>query len=115
MTVMYIETPWIPAAQRVLVKPLADNCYQVTVQYGFKDDSNLPHALELCEPQGLVFEPLKTSFFLSRDIVVPTPGAGMALWRERFFATMVRNASNAAEYLKLPANRVLELGARVEI
>ena len=62
-----------------------------------------------------MFEPLRTSYFLSREIVVPSPGAGMPLWRERLFAAMVRNASNAAEYFKLPANRVLELGARVEI
>jgi KUP system potassium uptake protein len=62
-----------------------------------------------------VFEPLNTSYFLSREIVVPSPGTGMSQWRERLFATMARNASNAAEYFKLPANRVLELGARVEI
>ncbi|SCX38436.1 KUP system potassium uptake protein [Nitrosospira sp. Nsp1] len=115
LTVTYIETPWIPADERISVKPLVENCYQITVRYGFKDEPNLPYALELCEPHGLVFEQLKTSFFLSRDIVVPSPGAGMAMWRERVFATMARNASNAAEYFKLPANRVLELGARVEI
>jgi KUP system potassium uptake protein len=115
LTVTYVETPWVPADQRISVKPLVENCYQITVQYGFKDEPNLPYALELCEPYGLVFEQLKTSFFLSREIVVPSPGKGMAVWRERVFATMARNASNAAEYFKLPANRVLELGARVEI
>ncbi len=115
LTVTYIETPWVPADERISVKPLVENCYQITVRYGFKDEPNLPYALELCEPHGLVFEQLKTSFFLSRDIVVPTPGAGMAMWRERVFATMARNSSNAAEYFNLPANRVLELGARVEI
>jgi KUP system potassium uptake protein len=115
LTVTYVETPWFPADKRISVKPLVDNCYQITVRYGFKDEPNLPYALELCEPYGLVFEQLKTSFFLSREIVVPSPGKGMAMWRERVFATMARNASNAAEYFKLPANRVLELGARVEI
>ena len=115
LTVLYMETPRVPASQRISVKSLVNNCYQITVRYGFKDQPNLPYALEMCEPYGLVFEPLKTSFFLSRDIVVPSPGAGMALWRERLFATMARNASSAAEYFKLPANRVLELGARIEI
>lgn len=115
LTVMYIETPRILKEHRISVKSLVDNCYQVTVRYGFKDEPNLPYALELCEPHGLVFEPLQTSYFLSRDIVVPSPGTGMGLWRERIFAAMARNASNAAEYFKLPANRVLELGARVEI
>jgi KUP system potassium uptake protein len=115
LTVDYREIPRIPVDQRLSVTPLVENCYQVTVRYGFKDQPNLPYALELCKPYGLVFEPLSTSYFLSREIVVPSPGTGMAQWRERLFATMARNASNAAEYFKLPANRVLELGARVEI
>jgi KUP system potassium uptake protein len=115
LTVSYLETPRVPEEERISVKPLQGNCYQLTVQYGFKDEPNLPSVLEKCERYGLEFEPLKTSFFLSRDIVVPCPGGGMALWRERLFATMARNASNAAEYFRLPANRVLELGARVEI
>jgi KUP system potassium uptake protein len=115
LTVDYREIPRVPADQRLSVTPLVENCYQVTVRYGFKDQPNLPYALELCKPYGLVFEPLNTSYFLSREIVVPSPGTGMAQWRERLFATMARNASNAAEYFKLPANRVLELGARVEI
>jgi KUP system potassium uptake protein len=115
LTVAYQETPWVPVEQRISIKPLMENCYQITVRYGYKDEANLPYALELCEPHGLIFEPLRTSYFLSREIVVPSPGAGMSLWRERLFAAMVRNASNAAEYFKLPANRVLELGARVEI
>ncbi|MGH8763912.1 MAG: potassium transporter Kup, partial [Nitrosospira sp.] len=115
LTVTYMETPRVPANQRVAVKQLIDNCFQIAIRYGFKDQPNLPYALEMCEPYGLVFEPLKTSFFLSRDIVVPSAGAGMSLWRERLFATMARNSSSAAEYFKLPANRVLELGARVEI
>jgi KUP system potassium uptake protein len=115
LTVMYIETPRILKEHRISIKPLVDNCYQITVRYGFKDEPNLPYALELCAPHGLVFEPLKTSYFLSREIVVPGPHPGMGMWRERFFAAMARNASNAAEYFQLPANRVLELGARVEI
>ncbi|MEP7371022.1 MAG: potassium transporter Kup [Nitrosospira sp.] len=115
LTVAHLETPRVPKDQRVSVKPLINNCYQITVRYGFKDEPNLPYALELCQAYGLVFEPLQTSYFLSRQIVVPSSGAGMASWRERLFAAMTRNASNAAEYFKLPANRVLELGARVEI
>ncbi len=115
LTVTYLETPWVPREERVAVETLIENCYRVTVRYGYKDEANLPYALELCEPHGLVFEPLRTSYFLSREIVVASPGAGMGMWRERIFAAMARNASNAAEYFKLPANRVLELGARVEI
>lgn len=115
LTVAYLETPWVPREERVFVEPLIENCYRILVRYGYKDEPNLPYALELCQPYGLVFEPLRTSYFLSREIVVASPGAGMNMWRERIFAAMARNASNAAEYFKLPANRVLELGARVEI
>jgi KUP system potassium uptake protein len=115
LTVEYLEIPVVPVDNRLSVMPLMQNCYQITVRYGFKDQPNLPYALELCKSYGLEFEPLRTSYFLSREIVVPSPGTGMAQWRERLFATMARNASNAAEYFKLPANRVLELGARVEI
>ena len=62
-----------------------------------------------------MLEPTQMSYFLSRATVVPTPGKGMPLWRERLFATMAHNIGNVAAYLKLPANRVIELGARVEI
>ncbi|QOJ22775.1 MAG: hypothetical protein HRU78_03180 [Gammaproteobacteria bacterium] len=69
----------------------------------------------MCEHPGLEFEPLKTSYFLSREIIVSSPGEGMAQWRERIFAAMARNAGTAAEYFNLPANRVLELGTRIGI
>jgi len=115
LTVDYREIPRVTDEARVSVKPLIGNCYQIKVHYGFKDEPDLPLALEMCKQPGLEFEPLKTSYFLSREIVVPTQGAGMTQWQERIFATMARNASNAAEYFNLPANRVLELGTRIEI
>ena len=115
LTVYYREIPRVPDEERVIIKPLIGNCYQVKVYYGFKDEPDLPLALEMCKPHGLEFEPLSTSYFLSREIVVPTPGSGMSQWQERFFSTMARNASNAADYFNLPANRVLELGTRIEI
>ncbi|GAB3625609.1 potassium transporter Kup [Pandoraea terrae] len=116
LTVTTCEVPWVPASERVAVQALGQNCYQVTVTYGFKDEVNLPRALEACKPYGLVFEPRATSYFMSRATVVPTPGSKrMALWREKLFAVMLHNVGNVAAYLKLPANRVIELGARVEI
>lgn len=115
LTVDYLEIPRIPDEERIAIQPLIGNCYQITVRYGFKDEPDLPAALEMCKQHGLEFEPLKTSYFLSREIIVPSPGGGMPQWQERIFATMARNASNAAEYFKLPANRVLELGTRIGI
>ncbi|MCC8997767.1 MAG: KUP/HAK/KT family potassium transporter [Nitrosomonas sp.] len=115
LTVDYLETPRVLNEERISIKPLIGNCYQFTVRYGFKDETDLPDALEMCKQHGFEFEPLRTSYFLSREIVVPTPGGGMTQWQEWIFATMARNVSNAAECFKLPANRVLELGTRIEI
>lgn len=115
LTVEYLETPSASEEEHISIAPLTGNCYQITVRYGFKDQSNLPRALDQCKHYDIEFEPLETSYFLSREIVVPSLPGGMALWREKIFAAMARNASNASEYFKLPANRVLELGTRVEI
>ncbi len=115
LTVANKEVPWVGERERVLVQSLCCDCYHVTIAYGFKDEINLPRALEACKPYGLVFEPSETSYFLSRATVVPTRGKGMALWRERLFAVMLHNVGNVAAYLKLPANRVVELGSRVEL
>jgi KUP system potassium uptake protein len=115
LTVNNREIPWVPETERVNVKTVCEGCYQISITYGFKDEVNLPRALETAKSEELDFEPGETSYFLSRASVVPTPGKGMALWRERLFAVMMQNVGNVAAYLKLPANRVIELGARVEI
>ena len=116
VTVINREIPWVAESERVSVEPLGHNCYRILVRYGFKDTVDLPGALEACRAFGLVFEPPQTSYFLSRATVVPTSGSKcMALWREKLFAVMLHNVGNVAAYLKLPANRVIELGARVEI
>jgi KUP system potassium uptake protein len=115
LTVFNADIPTIPVSQRVQVEPLGHEFYQLNVQYGFKDDRDIPHALELCKAHGLEFEMMDTSFFISRQTVIPTPGAGMALWREALFATIYRNARDAADYYRVPTNRVIELGTQVEI
>lgn len=74
---------------------------------------HIPHALDLCAAQGLQIEPCETSYFLSRETVVPTPRPGMALWREHLFALMSRNAATIAEFLRSPSSSVIELGTRV--
>jgi len=85
------------------------------VHHGFKNDPDLPKALELLAGRGIDLNPMTTSYFLSRDIVTPTLGSGMAFWREKLFAAMHHGASAAAEYLNLPSNAVVELGSKVEI
>ncbi|MFL6649125.1 MAG: KUP/HAK/KT family potassium transporter, partial [Sulfurifustaceae bacterium] len=98
-------------------EPLSAGCYRVTLRFGFKEPPDVPRALELCEPLGLEFNLLSTSFFLSREKVIPTinNGNGMALWRERLFAAVARNAGSVVDYFHLPTNRVIELGTQIEI
>jgi KUP system potassium uptake protein len=115
LTVINADIPTIPLGERVKVVPLGHQCYQVDVNYGFKDERDIPLALALCSPYGLEFDMMDTSFFIARQTVVPTVGRGMSLWREALFATMYRNARDAADYYRVPANRVIELGAKVEI
>ncbi|MEM5436006.1 potassium transporter Kup [Paraburkholderia diazotrophica] len=115
LTVTTKEIPWVPNSERVKLQPLGPGFYQATVTYGFKDEVDLPKALAECTAEGPAFEPSATSWFLSRATVVPKPGSGMALWRERLFAVMLHNVGNVAAFFRLPANRVFEVGARVEI
>jgi KUP system potassium uptake protein len=116
LTVHVAEVPWLPEDECVRVTPLGHEFYQVDVHWGFMNEANLPRSLELCKSKGLSFSPMETSYFLSRQRLVPGVGPGrMASWRERLFAAMVRNAADPADYFKLPTNRVAELGAQIEI
>jgi KUP system potassium uptake protein len=117
LTVRSEDIPHVGDEQRVDVDALGHDFERVTVHYGFKDEPNLPAALELAARQrGLEFNMMETSFFLSRQTLVPTPSApGMALWREKLFAAMSRNASSATAFFKIPTNRVVELGTRIEL
>jgi KUP system potassium uptake protein len=115
MTVFPRDIPRIPDEERVIVEPLGHECYQVNVYYGFKDERDIPAALERCRVAGLDIDPMATSFFVPRQTVIATAGGGMAHWRERLYIGMARNARDAADYFKIPTNRVIELGAQVEI
>ena len=117
VTVRSHEVPWVAMDKRLEVRSLGHGCWSVIVHYGFKNDYDLPRALALLEGAGvaLTLNPMATSYFVSRDIVVPTLGQGMALWREKLFAQMHRSASTAAEFMNLPSNAVVELGSKVEI
>jgi KUP system potassium uptake protein len=116
LTVEFEEVPSLPFEERVTCELLADNCWRVRVRYGFMNHPDVAHAMELCGVFGLEFDPMDTSFFLSREKVVPIEGkGGMALWRERLFAAMARNAGSVTDYFNIPPNRVVELGTRVEI
>ena len=115
VTVRSHEVPWIGLDKRLEVKALGHDCWEVVIHYGFKNDPDVPKALALMRGRGCELDPMLTSYFLSRDLVVPTLGSGMAFWREKIFAQMHHNAGAAAEFLNLPNNSVIELGSKLEI
>ncbi len=115
LTVRFLDVPWVPFEQRVEAEQVAPGFWQVRIAYGFMNAPDVPAALALCAPLGLEIEPMRTSYFVSRETVIPTKGAGMAHWRERLFAAMTRNSGSAVEFFKLPNNGVIELGTRVQI
>ena len=115
VTVRNHEVPWVGMNKRLEIESLSHDCWQVIVNYGFKNDPDLPKALQQIKGRGCELEAMTTSYFLSRDVIVPTIGGGMAVWREKLFAQMHHNASGAADFLNLPSNAVVELGSKIEI
>jgi KUP system potassium uptake protein len=113
LTVQFAGVPSVPAEERAQVEALAPGFWRVTLRYGFMDEPNVPQALAALP--GLALSVFDTTYFLSRETVVPTPGGGMAGWRERLFAAMSRNAGGVAAFFRLPDNQVVELGTRVQI
>jgi KUP system potassium uptake protein len=99
------------------VDDLGNNCFRVIIHLGFMNQPDIIQALKACEAKGLIFNMMETSFFLSREKIVPVEGvsSGMPMWQERLFATMARNAGTAVDHFNIPTNRVIELGTQVEI
>ncbi|MDP1646316.1 MAG: potassium transporter Kup [Thiobacillus sp.] len=109
------EVPSIPDAERIRLTELGSGFYRLEIRFGFREEPDIPKALQLCDALGLHFAMMETSFFLSRETLIPTKLAGMALWRENLFAAMAQNAESAMRFFKLPVNRVVELGTQIEI
>jgi KUP system potassium uptake protein len=115
LSVVFHDRAYIEDADAVVITPLADGFWRVCVNYGFMNIPDVPAALARCAAHGIDVDPMRTSYFISRETVVPTRGHGMWQWRERLFATMSRNAGSVVEFFKLPNNSVIELGTRVQI
>ena len=116
LTVHSVEEPYVPPKNQIKVSELGHNCFQLDVYYGFKDEPDLPQVLILAAASGLEFEMMETSFFIARQTIISRPDTdGMAPWREHMFIAMFRNARAAADYYRIPPNRVIELGTQVEI
>ena len=115
VTVVHHEIPWVGMDKRLQTHPLGHDCWRVELNFGFKNNPDVPKALSLIHGLGYEVDAMQTSYFLSRDTVLPTLGGGMAFWREKLFAQMHRNAAGAADFLRLPNNAVVELGSKVSL
>jgi KUP system potassium uptake protein len=115
LTVVFQDIPHVDDSERVELRPLGNNFFRVFVIYGFKDTPDIPRALELCAPLGMECNTLDTSFFLSRETLIPTRRPGMAFWREKLFIGMLRNAGTVTGFFQIPTNRVVELGTQIEL
>ena len=113
LSVQFFDVPYVPEIDRVEVRQLKENFWSVIIQYGFKDDPDVPAALDLCANAGLAFSALETSYFIGRETLIPRLGSEMAFWREKIFIAMFRNAGSATAFFKIPSNRVVELGTQV--
>ena len=116
VTIVNHEVPWIGIDKRVQIESLGSDCWSVKINYGFKNDPDVPAALQQLRGRGCEVESMSTSYFLSRDVFVPGDNnSGMALWRQKLFGQMHHNAAGAADFLLLPSNSLVELGSKVEV
>jgi len=115
LTVDVQDVPYVEAEDRYEVEELGQGFFRLTLHYGFMEETDIPTALARADLCGGPFEMMKTSFFLSRQTLLPSEKPGMAIWREKLFSWMMRNAASAMEFFRLPTNRVVELGSQLEI
>ena len=115
LTIAITDVPSVAAAERATVEPLGGEFYRITLRYGFMQEIDVPEALMQVTTCGEKFATMDTSYFLSRQTLIANRRRGMALWREKLFAWLMRNSESAMEFFKLPTNRVVELGSQVEI
>ncbi len=115
LLVSTLPVPHVPADQRATVRPLGLGVFDVVARYGFMEDPNVPEALVRAYEQGLELDEDDVTYFLGRETLIVTKAPGMAMWRERLFVLMARNAVRAPTFFKLPPERVVELGVQVEI
>jgi KUP system potassium uptake protein len=115
LTLTTQDIPTVPLSDRVQIRDLGCNFQQFEAFFGFKEDPDVPELLEECGRRGQPFDMMETSFFVSRETLIATATPGMALWRERLFVSMAKNATKAIEFFNVPTNRVVELGTQVEL
>lgn len=115
LTILMEEDPHVPAEDRIEVEKLDNGFWRVRGRYGFMEEPSVPEVLKLAATHGLEFKESETTYFVSRETIIPARRSGMARWREALFAVMARNAQSATAFFRLPPDRVVELGMQVEI
>jgi KUP system potassium uptake protein len=115
LTVKVLDVPYVGDDRRVKIEALGSGFHRLVLSYGFMQDVDVPAALKQTDKCGAEFKMMETSFFLARQTLLASSRPGMAIWREKLFAWMLRNAESAMEFFRLPTNRVVELGSQVEI
>ncbi len=115
LTIEIADVPYVPPAERFEIHTVSDGLYRVVLHFGFMDETDVPAALKGNEACGGLFDMMHTSFFLSRQTLIASKRPGMAIWREKLFAWMLRNSATAMQFFRLPTNRVVELGSQLEI
>jgi KUP system potassium uptake protein len=115
MTLATADAPHVDPEDRLRIEKMREGFFRVRAFYGFMEEPNVPEVMEECAKLDLKFEYEDTTFFLSRETIIPSAKPGMWMWRERIFAYMSRNAQRATAFFHLPANRVVELGMQIEI
>ncbi|MBZ4416589.1 potassium transporter Kup [Myxococcus sp. RHSTA-1-4] len=115
LTITTEDVPHVPPSERVTVETLPQGLRRITARYGFMEDPSIPDILKRCREAGLPFNVMSTSFFLGRETLIVSKHPGMARWREALFVWMSRNARSATAFFRIPPNRVVELGAQVEL
>lgn len=115
LTVKIADVPYVRTTERVSCADLGQGFFRIVINYGFMEDPDVPAVLADTQTCGPAFKMMDTSFFLARQTLLPSAHPGMAIWREKLFSWMLRNAESAMEFFKLPTNRVVELGSQVEI
>jgi len=115
LTVNINDVPTVDPKKRCEVTDLDNGFYRLILHFGFMQETNVPEALKEVKGCGMEFDMMTTSFFLSRQTLLPSKKPEMMIWREKLFAWLLRNAATAMEFFKLPSNRVVELGSQMEI
>ena len=115
LTILAEEVPSVPREERVVVEELGQNFFRVVAHYGFMETPKIRHIFEACRAKGIDLHVEESTFVLGRETILASKFPGMAIWREKLFAVMSKNAQRPTAFFRIPPNQVIEVGIQVEI